>query len=324
VIDTAKRLKFFASSQIPFKRMVSGFVFILLAAFIIYAGPVVSISQSDDDTYIVEDAPEQQIISFGKNVIIKKQVKEVLAVGGNVIIEGHVKGDVGVIGGNITQKENAFIGGDVIVFGGSYTTDSKTPLRNADKETVVMAVLEDEVRNYAQNPSQIFAPSLSWSFMVHRILSILFWFVISLALTTISPGAVSRGVTRIRLSTLKVFAVGSFAFVITLLAVAMGISFLPTYLSAIVALMALILLFLSYVFGRVALQVIIGKMVQKQLLPDKMQSETVALLIGVIIWSIFLSIPYLWVLTLLTLFAASLGLVLTARGNDGWRRTKEI
>ena len=57
----------------------------MLAAFIIYAGPVVSISQTDDDTYVVEDAPEQQIISFGKNVIIKKQVKEVLAVGGNVI-----------------------------------------------------------------------------------------------------------------------------------------------------------------------------------------------------------------------------------------------
>ena len=70
----------------------------------------------------------------------------------------------------------------------------------------------------------------------------------------------------------------------TLLTVAMGISFLPTYLSTIVGLMALILLLLSYVFGRVALQMIVGKMVQKQLLPDKMQSETVALLIGVLVW----------------------------------------
>lgn len=296
----------------------------MLAAFAVYAGPIVSISQTDDNTFIVEDAPEMEIIAFGKTVIVKKQAKEVLSVGGNVIVEGKVHGDVGVIGGNITQREDAFIGGDVTVLGGNYTADSKTPLRNADKETVVLAVFEEEFRDFAQNPSRIFSPTMSWSFLAMRVLSVLFWFVISLALTTISPGAVSRGVTRIRLSTLKVFAVGSFAFIITLLTVVLGITFLPSYLSAILFLMGLILLFLSYVFGRVALQMIVGKMVQKQLLPDKMQSETVALLIGVIIWSIFLSIPYVWVFALLTLFAASLGLVLTARGKDGWHRTKEI
>jgi len=293
VIGTAIRTSFFANAQIPFKQIVSGFVFVLLAAFSIYAGPVAALSQPDENTIVVEDAPEMELISFGKTVIIKKRVKEVLSVGGNVIVEGNVTGDVGAVGGNVTQKEDAFIGGDVTILGGSYTAESKTPLRNADKETVVLAVFEDEIRDMAQNPARLFSPTMSWSFMAMRVLSILFWFVISLALTTISPGAVSRGVTRFRLSTLKVFAVGSFAFVITVITVALGISFLPRYLSAIIFLMGLILLFLSYVFGRVALQMIVGKMVQKWVLPDRMQSETIALLIGVIVWSIFLSVPYL-------------------------------
>lgn len=321
MIDTATRTEFLA--QIPFKKILLGFGLILLAVFSLYAGPVVSFSQTDGDTFVVEDAPEMEVIAFGKTVIIKKQVKEVLSVGGNVIIEGSVSGDVGAVGGNVTQKENAFIGGDVTILGGTYTAESKTPLRNAGKETVVLAVFEDEIRNAAQNPSSLFSPTMSWSFLAQRALSVLFWFVISLALTTISPGAVSRGVTRFRLSTLKVFAVGSFGFVITVMAVALGISFLPTYLSAIVGLMALILLLLSYVFGRVALQMILGKMLQKRILPDRLQSETIALLLGVLVWSIFLSIPYLWVIALLTLFAASIGLVLTARGN-GWHKTREI
>ena len=303
--------------------MVSGFVFILLAAFSIYAGPTVNLSQPDDNTLVIEDAPDMELISFGKTVIIKKQVKEVLSVGGNVIIEGTVSGDVGAVGGNITQKENAFIGGDVTVLGGNYTAESKTPLRNAGKETVVLAIFEEQIRDLAQNPSRLFSPNMSWSFLAQRVLSVLFWFIISLALTTISPGAVSRGVARFRLSTLKVFAVGSFGFVITVIAVAMGISFLPTYLSTIVGLMALILLLLSYVFGRVTLQMIVGRMLQKHILPDKMQSETIALLIGVIVWSIFLSIPYLLVIAFLTLFAASVGLVLTA-GGSSWHKTKEI
>ena len=84
--------------------------------------------------------------------------------------------------------------------------------------------------------------------------------------------------------------------------------------------MILILLMLGYVFGRVALQVSIGKQLQKRFLSEKKQSETMAILIGVIVWTLFLSIPYLWIFALLTLLSASLGLVLTARSTNGWQK----
>ena len=35
-------------------------------------------------------------------------------VGGDITVEGRVEGDVATIGGNIVQKENAYIGGEVI------------------------------------------------------------------------------------------------------------------------------------------------------------------------------------------------------------------
>jgi len=298
--------------------MLAVTVFILFAVFAIYAQSPNIITQ-DENTLTIEE-PQGEIYSFGKNVIVKGNAKGVLVFGGDAVIEGAVDGDVAVIGGSIIQKETASISGDVIIFGGAYHPESKTPLRNAEKETIVFAVFEEEFRNLAQNPSQIFSPSFTLGFLAQRILLLLFWFVISLALTTIAPGAVSRAVARFQLSTLKVFAFGSVGFIIIIVAVMMSLSYLPNYVYTIVVLMAFVLLLLSFVFGRVALQVSVGKQIQKRLLPENKQSETLALLIGAVVWTTLLSIPYLWTFALIVLTAASLGLVLTARSTNGWQK----
>ena len=299
--------------------MFWGFAFILCAVFTLYAQSNVSLSE-DGQTLTVGDAKEHEIYSFGKTVVIEKDAKGVLSFGGDIIINGRVEGDVAVIGGNIIQKEGAFIGGDVIVFGGTYRAESQNPLRNEGKETVMVAMFEEELRDFANNPAQILSPNLSWSFLAQRLLSVIFWFIISLAITTIAPGAISRAVARFRLSTLKVFAIGFFGFWVTIFGVIAGLKFLPDYLSAIIGLMAFALLILGYVFGRAALQMTVGKILQKHLLPEKRQSETIALLIGVVFWTLLLSIPYLWTFALLTLFSASIGLVLTARSAENWQK----
>lgn len=319
MIYTAAQTNFPAVLQIAFKQTVWGFVFILAAVFTLYAQSNISLSY-DEKTLTVGDAKDNEIYAFGKTVIVQKEAKGVLTFGGDVIIEGKVEGDIAVIGGNVIQKENAFIGGDVIVFGGTYRAESRQPLRGDGKETVIVAMFEEELRGFSQNPASLFSPNLTWAFLAQRVLSILFWFVISLALTTIAPGAVSRAVARFQLSALKIFAIGFFGFLATIFGVVAGLKFLPDYLSAIVGLMAFLLLILGYVFGRVALQVSLGKFVQKRVFSEKKQSETLALLIGVVIWTILLSIPYLWIFALLTLFSASIGLVFTARSSEGWRK----
>jgi hypothetical protein len=274
----------------------------------------------DDKTLIIEDAPEMEVFAFGKTVIVKKQAKGVLSFGGDVIVEGRVEGDVAAIGGSVMQKENAFIGGDVIVFGGTYRHESKTPQRNEAKETVMYAGYEEELRDLTQNPSQIFSPSFSLAFVAQRVLSMLFWFVISLGLTTLAPGAVSRAVARFQLSTLKIFAAGFAAFLLMTVTIIVSLSFLPNYLSAIFGLMAFVLLMLAYVFGRVAMQVSVGKILQKQLVGERSRSETLAIFIGVFVWTVLLSIPYVWTFALIALFAAGIGLVLTGRTATTWQK----
>ena len=289
------------------------FAFLLSVSIITTIYAQANLSQPDDKTLIVEDAPESEIFAFGKTVIIKKSAKGVLSLGGDVIIEGRVKGDAAAIGGSITQKKGAFVGGEVIIFGGTYRHEDEQPLRNEKKETIVFAVFEDELRDVMQNPSQIFAPTFSWSFFAQRLLSVLFWFLISLALATIAPGAVSRAVARFSLSTLKVFAIGMAGLLLIVIGGTLSLSFLPNYLGAIVGLMAFVLLMLGYVFGRATLQVSIGKRMQKVFLADKKHSEVVSYLIGAFVLTFLLSIPYLWTFTLLALLASSIGLVFTAK-----------
>ena len=309
----------YANLQIASAQMLAVTVFILLAAAALYA-QAPNIAAQDENTLTITE-PQGEVYSFGKNVIIKGNAKGVLVFGGDAVIEGAVDGDVATIGGSIIQKETASISGDVIIFGGAYRPESTNPLRGAGKETIVFAVFEEEFRNLAQNPSQIFSPSFSLGFLAQRVLLLLFWFIISLALTTIAPGAVSRAVARFQLSALKVFAFGSIGFIGTIAIVMASLSFLPNYVYTIVVLMAFVLLLLSFVFGRVALQVSVGKQIQKRLLPENKQSETYALLIGAFVWTLLLSIPYLWTFALIALIAASLGLVLTAGSTNGWKKT---
>lgn len=309
----------FPDFNIPLGRILGGFVFVLIACLTIFSQTSITV-QPDEKTIIIEDAPEMEVLAFGKTVIVKKEAKGVFSFGGDVIVEGRVSGDVGTIGGTIIQKENAFIGGAVMAFGGSYKPESKTPLRNPNTETVMYAGYEEELRNLTQNPGRLFSPEYSWAFLAQRFLSVLFWFVLTFVFITLAPGAVSRAVARFQISTLKVVAVGFSSFVATTLGVMASLSFLPNYLSAIVSLMLFVFLLLGYVFGRIALQVSIGKQLQKRFLPESKQSETLAILIGVVFWTVFLSVPYFWIIALLALLSASIGLILTARSTSGWQK----
>ena len=311
-----------ASISIPTTRnpfdlriFVSAAVFILTVAVFSFA----QISVSSTETFTVDDAPDQEVVCYGKTVIVKTRAKGVLAIGGDVIVEGRVTGDVAAVGGSVIQKEGAYIGGDVFAVGGAYKPESSNPLREEGRETVMYAGYEEEIRDLSQNPSSLFSPHFSLAFLAQRILSVLFWFVLSLGLATIAPGAVSRAIARFQLSTLKVIAIGVAAFLATTIGVIGSLKLLPDPLGVIFGIMAFSILMLAYVFGRVALNLSVGKLLQKHLLGEKNTSETLAILIGVVAWTLLLSIPYIWTIALFVLFSAGLGLVLTARSQRGWK-----
>lgn len=289
--------------------------------FVLFTG-LYSFAQVSDPApqqpFVVDDAPEQEFFLYGRSIVIKNQAKGALTFGGDIIVEGKVYGDVAAIGGSVIQKEGAYIGGDVFVFGGEYKPVG-TPLREEGRETVMIAVYEQELKELVQDPASLFAPALSVAFVAGRILAILFWFVVTFGLTTLAPGAVGRAVARFQLSTLKVVAIGVAVFVAITAGAIGSMKFLPSSLSTVVGAMSLVLVLLAYGFGRVALHLSLGKMIQKYLLGEGKHSETLAILFGVVGWTILLSIPYIWTIILFVLFSAGIGLVLTARPPRTWQ-----
>lgn len=281
----------------------------------VFASAAITTSPDGEDLE-VHNSPEMQVIAVAKNVVVKKSAKDVFVFGGDIVIEGHVSGDVAVLGGSITQKEGAFIGGDVIVIGGAYKPESQQPLRSDGKETIVFGILEDELRELGRNPGSIFSPTITPTFLALRILSALFWFVLTLGLATIAPGAVSRAISRTKLSPAKIAGLGLAGIIGTVVLVTSSVSFLPDYLSLVIWAMTIGLLLLAYLFGRVTLQLSTGKYLQKHLPATLRHNESIAILIGVFVWTILLSLPYVWTLAVLSLFAAGVGLVLTARSNS--------
>lgn len=270
---------------------------------------------------VVEGIKETDIFGWGQSVIVRGTVKHgVMAFGGDVVIEGMVEGDVATIGGSVIQRDGAQIGGDVFVIGGSYQRALSAQGRNPASTTVMFTGYGPELRNIMRNPASLLAPQWSVPYLGSRVLAVLFWFIASLMLTAVTPGAVSRAVLRLQLTNVRVGVIGFVGSIVMTFGVVAGLSVLPTVIAALVGLMALILLLLAYLFGRVAIQAATGQWLQRKVLGEKYRSESIALLIGTIFWAVLLSLPYIWPFVGAGLLVASLGLALTARYRVGWKR----
>ncbi|MBX3283154.1 MAG: hypothetical protein KF756_11825 [Acidobacteria bacterium] len=275
------------------------------------AHPEISVSE-EQKMITVGDAPDQEVYAFGKSVTVSKRAKGVLAVGGDVVIEGRIEGDVATIGGNVIQKHDAYVGGDVIVIGGAYKPEAEKPERVDGKQTVVFGMLEDELKSVAQDPASLLSPSVSLSFFAQRLVLALIWFVISIAFSTIAPGAVGRAAAKLNLVPVKVCAIGAGVFMATGIIVIAGALTLPNFLAAAAIGLCMLLLLFGYVFGRIALHVSLGKWIQRTTFPSNNRSETLATLTGVLVWTLVLSLPFVWPIALFATFAFGIGLIVIA------------
>ena len=278
-------------------------------------------STGEPPPLVVEGDACKDVIGMGQSVIVRGHVTHgAMAFGGDVIIEGRVEGDVAAIGGSVVQRAGACIGGDVWVFGGTYQHEQSAPCRNPASEIVMYAGYEDELRRLARDPvSTILTPHWTPAAVGMRVLAVLFWFIISLALTAATPGAIGRAATRLRLTSLRVALIGFLGAVVIGFGVPAASLVLPQVVSLLVGALALLLLLVAYLFGRVAIHAATGRWLQRTLLAERHRSESVALLLGTIFWVVVLSLPYVWVIGVAGLLVTSLGLALTVRHPLGWR-----
>lgn len=273
------------------------------------------------DELVVEGELASDVFGVGRTVRVRGVVKHgVMAFGGDVVVEGRVEGDVATIGGSVFQAPGSYVGGDVMVLGGAYHHGRTAPGRGPEGKTIMVAGYEQELRELARNPASILTPRFTLAFVAWRLLAVLFWFVASLAVTGVTPGAVSRGAARLQLTSLRVALIGVLGAVLLGPGVAATLHVLPPMVGALVLITALLLLVVSYLFGRVVINAATGRWLQRVLLREECRSESLALLMGATFWAVVLAVPYVWPLVVAGLVVTSLGLSLTARYRVSWKR----
>jgi hypothetical protein len=309
--------------NLPLRRLVSRMaalfaLFLLLLAAIQVQGATES--RSEDDALVVDGTSDTMAYGLGRSLKITGTVKNgAIALGGDVIVQGVVEGDVAAIGGSVIQLEGSRIGGDVIVLGGTYHHGDKAPNRNPSSTTIMYAGYEQELRNMMRNPSEILTPHWSPTYIGLRLLAVLFWFVVSLALTAAMPGTISRGMARLQLTLSRVAVIGLVGAGIIGAGIPVALHLLPSPISVVLGLMALLLILIAGLFGRVIIYGATGRWLQGKYLSPGQNSESVALLIGTSFWIALSSLPYVWPFVVAVLLVTSLGLALTARYRVAWK-----
>jgi hypothetical protein len=122
---------------------------------------------------------------------------------------------------------------------------------------------------------------------------------------------------------MRVAIIGFLGSIIVAFGVPLCLRVLPTRVSVLVVITAVLFLTVAYLFGRVVIHAATGRWLQRLLLTEGKHSESVALLLGAGFWALALSLPYVWPLLVTGLLVTSLGLALTARYRVGWKRTPE-
>jgi hypothetical protein len=262
---------------------------------------------------LVSGVTDSTVFGVGNSVRITGTVKQgAMSLGGDVIVEGVVEGDVAAIGGSVIQMPGSRIDGDVIVLGGTYTADGAA-IRDPKRMTIMYAGCQEELREMMRHPTGIFSPRFTPTYFGMRFLVVLFWFVVALAFTWVMPNTISRGVTRLQLTSVRVAAIGLVGAIVLFGSVFLCLLVMPEAVQVLVGLLALMLWLAAGLFGRVVLYAATGRWLQRNYVPFGKHSEAVALLLGTSFWVLLTSLPYVWPFMAAFILIISFGLALTAR-----------
>lgn len=308
-----------AASQFSLKKLDWNRIVVMLVWVLLLFGAATAQGASEDKVVVVEGTYEGTVFGVGQSVRITGTVKQgAMSFGGDVIVEGTVEGDVATIGGSVIQKAGSRIGGDVIVLGGSYLADDNPANRSPEAMTMMYAGYQQELRDMMRNPTGIFSPHWTPTYLGTRLLVVLFWFIVSLGFTAAMPGTISRGVARLQLTSLRVAAIGLIGVVVLFGFVLLCLWIMPEPVRVLVGLLALLLWIVAGLFGRVILYAATGRWLQQKYVPAGKNSEAVALLLGTSFWVLLTSLPYVWPFMATFILIISFGLALTARYRVGW------
>ncbi len=270
------------------------------------------------DIFVAAGETQENVISFGGNVVIEGRVKQsVVAFGGTITVSGDVGEAVVGIGSNITLKPTAAIRGDVVSIGGVLQKD---PGCSITGDTVYFKASELGSRFFKRGLFKgIFAFPLFPIFLIIKLIGIFLWFIAAIIVAAIFPKPIARAAAAVRTSFWPVFGTGLLAFIIFT-----GLAIFSALLCLIlIGIPMIIVLFwaglMVKVFGRIVLFYVLGESLLKAF-GAKSVSAIGASLAGLLVVSFVGFIPFVGFLFTLVLSILGWGVVIRTKfgTTDHW------
>lgn len=240
------------------------------------------------DIFVAEDEVQDNVISFGGEILIKGKVNEnVIAFGGTIIVEGKVGDLVLGFGSEITLKPSAVVKGDVVSLGG---TLDKEPGSIVDGDTIYFNTSEGVMEFFKEGLIGVLGMSLIPVLLVIKLITMFIWFILAVILVAIFPRQISFASSQIRKSFWPIFGTGLLSIIIFT-----GLIFVSVFLSFILIgipfLISLIIIgIIIKILGRVILFYFFGESISKAF-GGKQPSLLLAVFLGFILVSFIGFIP---------------------------------
>ena len=270
------------------------------------------------DIFVAAGETQENVISFGGNVVVEGRVKQsVVAFGGTITVSGEVGEAVVGIGSNITLRPTAAIRGDVISIGGVLQKD---PGCSITGDTVYFKASELGSRFFKQGLFKgIFAFPLFPIFLIIKLIGIFLWLIAALVVAALFPRPIVRAAAAVRTSFWPVFGTGLLALVIFtgLMIFAVLLCFILIGIPLIIALFWAGLI--VKLFGRVVLFYVLGESLLKAF-GAKNISAIGASLAGLLVVSLVGFLPFVGFLFTLVLSILGWGAVIRTKfgTTDHW------
>ncbi len=273
------------------------------------------------DIVVPKNETQDNIISFGGDVLVEGRVKEdVVVLGGSITISGEVSGSVVGIGTTVTLKSTAVVKKDVVTIGG---TLEKEPGCIIEGDTVYFKSSEIFTKFLREGFKGIFSLSLIPLILIFKLISVFIWFIVALVIAALFPNQLSLASNQIRKSLWPVFWTGVLALIIFtgLVIISIILCFvligIPLLLGLIVAAIVI------KIFGRVVLFYFFGESLSRAFNMQK-TSPLLIVILGLILVSFISFFPLLGFLFSFCLTILGWGVVIRTKfgTSETWSRKR--
>jgi hypothetical protein len=254
---------------------------------------------------VEEDEVQNTIISFGGNVLVKGKIKQsVVAFGGTVTVSGEV-GDLVGFGTHIRLKSSAVVKGDVASLGGTLKKEYGSTVEG---DTINFETPEDITKLLPMGLKGSLIPL----FLFLKLISVFIWFLLALMVTAFFPRQISFASSQIRKSFWPVFSTGLLSIII-FSGLVIFAALLCLVLIGIPILLCLIILgIIIKIFGRIVLFFFFGESLMNAF-GKKNSSPILIVIVGVILVSIIMFIPFFGFLVSFCLSIMGWGVVIRTK-----------